>query len=307
MVDAARAGSGCQPGLTVAWRCDVDPDRRPVLTVCAVTVDTEAVTSLTQQWRDDLASWAIPEDIVRQAVTPPWAHAVSQFTVAGPVPDSLSHRTAREALPDGGSVLDVGCGGGKASFALLPNVGRAVGVDEQQGMLDAFAAGGAERGLAVEGILGQWPDVAEVAPVCDVVVCHHVLFNVPDLEPFLRALGTHARRRVVIEIPTVHPMSTLNPLWERFWGLTRPTRPTADDVVAILGDLGIDARSERWTNADFGPQADPNDADQVLAVTRRLCLADERAPEVADALRALGPQPPRDLVTIWWDVATLPA
>lgn len=256
----------------------------------------------TQQWSNDLASWAIPEEILRQAATPPWAHAVAQFTVVGEVPDSPSHRAAREALPEGGSVLDVGCGGGKASFALLPKVGRAVGVDEQQGMLDAFAAGAAERGLPAETMLGQWPDVADQAPVCDVVVCHHVLFNVPGIEPFLRALDAHARHRVVIEIPTVHPMSSLNPLWERLWGLTRPTRPTADDVVAILAELGITASMQRWVSAEFGPQADPNDADQVLAVTRRLCLADERADEVADALRDLGPQPARELVTISWDV-----
>lgn len=265
------------------------------------------MTTRTEQWREDLATWAIPDEIVRQAATPPWAHAVAQFTVDGEVPDSPSHRIAREALPEGGSVLDVGCGGGKATFALLPMLDWAFGVDEQQGMLDAFAAGAAERGLRVETLLGQWPDVAAEAPICDVVVCHHVLFNVPNIEPFLRALSAHARRRVVVEIPHVHPMSNLNPLWERFWGLTRPTRPTSDDVLTILSGLGIDAAQVRWSNPDFGPRADPGDLDQVLAVTRRLCLADERADEVAQALRELGPQPPRELVTVWWDVDTFPS
>ena len=263
------------------------------------------MTNRAQQWQDDLASWAIPEEIVQQAVTPPWAHAVAQFTVVGDVPDSPSHRAAREALPEGGSVLDVGCGGGKASFALIPKVGLAIGVDEQRGMLDAFAAGAADRGLPAQTVLGQWPDAADHAPVCDVVVCHHVLFNVPRIEPFLRALNDHARHRVVVEIPVVHPMSTLNPLWQRFWGLARPTRPTADDVVAILGDLGIEASMQRWVNAEFGPGADPDDVDQVLAVTRRLCLADARADEVATALRELGPQSPRELATISWDVQPL--
>ena len=46
-----------------------------------------------------------------------------------------------------------------------------------------------------------WPDVASQAPPADVVVSSHVLYNVPDIGPFLVALHEHARRRVVVETP----------------------------------------------------------------------------------------------------------
>ena len=100
---------------------------------------TSATDDLLEQWRSDLASWAIPEEILSQAPESPWIHPVSMFTVDDEIPDSHSHRVAREAMPAGGSVLDVGSGGGRASMALVPPSTMLVAVDHQQGMLDAFA------------------------------------------------------------------------------------------------------------------------------------------------------------------------
>ena len=54
------------------------------------------------------------------------------------IKDSPSHKKAREALSDGGSVLDVGCGGGIAAFALAPKINRVFGVDHQPEMLKMF-------------------------------------------------------------------------------------------------------------------------------------------------------------------------
>lgn len=270
-------------------------------------MDTLLVEQLADRWRADLEAWAIPNEILRHATTPPWAHPVALFTVEGEVDDSPSHRAARAALPDHGSVLDIGCGGGRASFALADRAAQVVGVDEQQGMLDAFAAGAAERGLAHVEVLGRWPDAEPAAPVCDVVVCHHVAFNVQSIVPFLRALNDRARRRVVIEMPFQHPMSNLNPLWQRFWGLARPTTPTSDDLIAICAAMGLDVQSERWVDERFGARVDIDDHERMVGIARRLCLPDERADEVAAALAELGPMPPRDLVTVWWDVEALPS
>ena len=69
--------------------------------------------------------------------------------------------------------------------------------------------------------------MAAQAAAADVVTCHNVLYNVPDLEPFLAALTGHARRQVVVELTAAHPLTSLNPLWLRFHGLQRPTGPTA--------------------------------------------------------------------------------
>jgi len=142
-------------------------------------------------------------------------------------------------------------------------------------------------------------------PVTDVVVCHHVLYNVPDLVPFVAALTRHARTRVVVELTARHPLTTLAPLWLRFHGLARPTGPTAEDALAVLGPLVPDVAVQRWTRprtAEYGSLAD-----LVDVTRRRLCLPAERSAEVADALAELGVRDgtPVDLGSSGEDLVTL--
>jgi SAM-dependent methyltransferase len=254
-----------------------------------------------QRWRDDLAAWAIPPEILAAAPESPWIHPVEMFTVTDAVPDSLSHRRAREVLPDGGTVLDVGCGGGRAAVALVPPAGRLVGVDEQQSMLDRFAEAAARTGAEVTTVLGGWPAVAPEAPVADVVVCHHVAYNVADLGPFLVSLGEHGRRRVVLELPITHPLSHMAPYWRMFWNLERPTGPTADDALAVAREAGIDAQLELWTDEAYSARSALTAEQQARFLRIRLCLPEEREPEVAAALAAAGPGAPRRTATLWWD------
>ena len=254
------------------------------------------------QWRADLESWAIPEEILNQAPEPPWIHPVSMFTAPAATEDSLSHRRAREVLPEQGSVLDVGCGGGRAAFALVPPAGSVIGVDQQQGMLDAFAQSALSRGVRSHEYLGQWSDVADDVPMGDVVVCHHVAFNVADIGPFLQALNDHARTRVVLELPMHHPTSSMNPLWMRFWNLERPTSPMATDLWAIACAMGFDAHLEEWADESWGRRVALPDAERVRFARIRLCLTQDRDAEVAAALIAESDAQPRPVVTLWWDV-----
>jgi len=262
----------------------------------------DLAAGLAEEWRADLASWAIPDAILAQAPQAPWIHPVSMFTVEGEVPDSPSHRRAREALPTGGSVLDVGSGGGRASMALVPPAATLVAVDQQQGMLDAFADAAIRRGVTSRLFLGDWPAVADEVPECDVVVCHHVAYNVADIVPFLHALDAHARRRVVLELPQHHPLSGMNPLWKQFWDLDRPTRPTAGDLAGIARALGFDAHLEPWQDATWGQRVTLPDDERVRFARIRLCLTEDRDAEVAAALIAQSDAAPRDVATIWWDV-----
>jgi hypothetical protein len=94
-------------------------------------------------------------------------------------------------------------------------------------------------GVEAVAIEGAWPDAADRTPAADVVVCHHVVYNASDLAAFALRLTDHARHRVVVEMTQHHPTSDLNPLWLRFHGLIRPTRPTADDADAVLRELGL--------------------------------------------------------------------
>lgn len=254
------------------------------------------------RWRDDLAAWAIPPEILAAAPESPWIHPVEMFVAPDEIPDSPSHRRAREAVPEGGSVLDVGCGGGRASLALVPPAARLIGVDEQQGMLDRFAEAASARGVAHETVLGFWPQEAERTPVADVVVCHHVVYNVADLVPFVEALSAHATRRVVLELPTTHPLTNMAPLWREFWGLERPSGPTSEDCLAVVREAGADAVLETWVDEAFSARARLTPEQQAHFMRIRLCLPETREPEVAAFLAAADEPPARRTATIWWDV-----
>ncbi len=252
------------------------------------------------RWRGDLQTWAIPDGILAQAPVSPWIHPVENFTPKGDLRvGTPSRMRALEALPNGGSVLDVGCGGGRAAFGLVPPAASVIGVDQQQGMLDVFAGEAVARGASCATVLGNWPETADSVPACDVVVCHHVLYNVQDLRPFLAALSSHARHRVVAEIPLRHPLSSLSGAWQHFWGLERPLGPTADDALACVRSLGIDARMETFADPPLPPR-EITYAD-VHHTRVRLCLTEDRDGEVREWLEA-NPRPRRELAAVWWDV-----
>ena len=263
-----------------------------------------SLSELADRWRSDLESWAIPDRILAQAPESPWIHPVSMFTVDDDIAASHSHDVARAALPAGGSVLDVGSGGGRASLALVPPAGLLVAVDHQQGMLDAFTAAAERRGVATRTVLGDWPAVADEVAECDVVVCHHVAYNVADIVPFLKALDERARHRVVLEIPQVHPLSGMNPLWKQFWDLDRPVRPTADDLAAIARALGFDVHLDAWQDESWGARVTLPDDERVRFARVRLCLTEDRDAEVAAALIAQSDAQPRQVATLWWDVSS---
>ncbi len=274
--------------------------------------EADPLPGLLARWQSDLAAWAIPAHITAAVEQSPWVLPRQVFarradrvaaTPAGP-----SYERAWGALDPPGSVLDVGSGAGAASLALLPRCTMLTAVDAEPDMLDLLAERARAAGVPARLVPGRWPDVAAQAGTADVVTCHHVLYNVPEIEPFLTALTAAARRIVVVELSAAHPLVSLNPLWLRFHGLVRPVRPTADDLLAILTAMGVRARSRRWSrpeSRDYGSLAELTDVTR-----RRLCLPPERAAEVTTALTDLGidPDHPVDLgssgrqdVTIWWE------
>jgi SAM-dependent methyltransferase len=204
-------------------------------------------------------------------------------------------------------VLDVGAGAGAASLPLLPWCTELTAVDTDGQMLALLGERAAAAGVPATLIEGGWPDVAPDAGPADVVTCHHVTYNVPRIEPFLTALTETARRTVVVEMTAVHPLASLNDLWLRFHGLRRPVGPTADDLLAILAELGIWAEQERWRRpggTDYASFAELTDVTR-----RRLCLPPGRSADVAAALVDSGVDPMhpvdlgssgREVVTIWW-------
>lgn len=266
------------------------------------------------RWSDALAAWAIPQQILDAATRDPWMLPVARF--AGRAdravnrPTGLSFERATEILrPDPGSVLDVGAGAGAASLPLASWATSITAVDGNQLMLDAFAERVISRGVEHREVKGTWPDVASVVAPHDVVVVHHVVYNVADIVPFLEALDARSRRRVVLELPPHHPLTWMNPLWKQFHDVTRPNAPSAGDLVEILGEMeAADLRAESWTHWDPAA-ADGSDTeslnDRAALVAQRICLPVEREPEVAAALADLDPGYRREVVTISWTPAAM--
>lgn len=253
-----------------------------------------------ERWADQLAQWAVPDEIRVAAPEAPRGFDVERFAHiadAAVCQATPSQRIACEAVTDGGSVLDVGCGAGAGALPLAPPAARLIGVDESEGMLEAFAQRAVARGAECDTIAGRWPDVADRAPTADVVVCHNVLYGVADLAAFVGALTAHARRRVVVQLTQRHPTAWLEPYWGAIHGLERPYGPTADDAVAAIGEAGYDVGVERWERLRAGDR-DPDE--QVAFVRRRLCLGPERDDEIRELLDRYPPPASRPVATLWW-------
>lgn len=264
------------------------------------------------RWEAKLRALAVPEEILASAPESPWELPVELFrkraeeALAGR--PSPSTPFAIQALPQGGSVLDVGAGAGAASLPLSSRASHITAFDASREMLKAFLEQARQLPIRAEAVLGTWPDDERLAPAADVVVCHHVLYNVASLDPFVRALVFHAQRRVVVEITERHPLTWMNPLWLQFHGLRRPEEPTSHDAEAALYELGIPVNRKDHTLPRSGGFESPESA--VASVRRRLCLPLEKEPELRKALEKrlvqtnglwnLGP-PQQTVTTFWWD------
>jgi SAM-dependent methyltransferase len=243
-----------------------------------------------ERWAEELAAWVIDPAILAAVPEPPYGFPPGLFGsgrgAAG------THEAVGGGLP--GTVLDVGCGGGAASLPV--GAAELLAVDESAAMLGRYRA--AAGSTPVRTWCGRWPEIAGEVPAADVVVAANVVYNVPDLTPFLAALTAHARKRVVVELTDVHPWTSLAPLWRHFHGQDRPEGPTVELFGEVLAELGIEAESTGWRRADLWRVADPAD---VLAFTRRrLCLPADRDPEIAAALTRLGDDRPPAATTFWW-------
>jgi hypothetical protein len=258
-------------------------------------------SAASQRWADALVQWAIPQELVDAAESSPYFFDPQVFIEAADqalarTSDTASDSVARDALPPHGVVLDVGVGAGAASLRL--GARQVIGVDPSPVLLAAFADRATGRDIEPIAIEGSWPQVAADAPAADVVVCHHVIYNVSDLAPFVVALTAHAIHRIVIEITAVHPMAWLAPYWEALHDLPQPDRPTADDAVSVLTELGLDVRRQDWRRRI--QMIGEASGEQLARIARRLCLPRARHDELRRLLSDRPPPLERNVVTLWW-------
>ena len=254
--------------------------------------------SAAKKWKENLQAWGIPQEIIDQAPESPWIHPPVLFQIPDQIEMTPSHQKAFEALPVDGSILDIGCGGGIAAFAMGTKAGKVIGVDHQPEMLEMFTENAKARNIKSRIHDGFWPAIAESVESADLVVSHHVVYNFPEIVPFIEALITHARKRVVIEMPQQHPRASSNSAWKYFWDLDRPTAPTPSDLVEVLKELGVDAHLLLWE----GKLPVEQDLDKAVRFMRiRMCLPASKDYEIRKFLLDNPPSEIRPLATIWWD------
>ena len=270
-----------------------------------------------ERWGRLLGGREIPAKILEAAPESPWGFPAELFhrraEAATSAETTPTIRRALEALPEAGSVLDVGVGAGATSLPLAGRAAVIVGVDAQPDMLASFRRAAAAARVRAETIEGPWPGVAPQAPIADVAVCGHVLYNVQELEPFVRALDAHAHARVVLELTAEHPLAWMNDLWLELHDVTFPEGPTMEDAVEALVNLGFAVnREERHEAAARGGGCERRE-DAVGLVRKRLCLPAERGDELVaalgdrlrhgpDGLWSAGPAT-QTLATLCWDVS----
>ncbi|HEV2758619.1 MAG TPA: class I SAM-dependent methyltransferase [Acidimicrobiales bacterium] len=265
--------------------------------------DTSSETSVPRpadRWRETVLRSSIPQAILDSAPEPEVSLEPERFRwrpeedAAQPV--RPSRRRALEALPDRGTVLDVGVGGGASSLGLVPKVGLIVGVDPIPGMLESFQASAREVGVAVRAVLGSWPDVADQVEPADVAVCHHAMYRVAELEDFVSALTTRARHRVVVELSAHSPLAGLNPLWKTIHGIDRPDPLVADEAQTVLRSMGFAVERE---DIVLPPRVQEVTPQLVAFARRRLYVGPGRDHDIEQFLREREPQEQR-VAALWW-------
>lgn len=252
------------------------------------------------RWREALAARAVPDEISERAPGPPrrgleperfrWRPEVDAAQPSRP-----SRRRALEALPEAGSVLDVGCGGGASSLGLAPKAGLIVGVDRSEAMLASFEESARGAGINVRSVQGDWPGAGDQIEPVDVAVSHHAIYGVTEIEAFVEALTDHARSRVVIEVSVNGPQAALAPLWKTFHGVDRPLQPIADMAEELLRAMGYDVGRD---DAVAPPRSDGVTPESVAFARRRLHVGPERDPQIEAFLRAMPPE--HRVVALWW-------
>jgi len=268
--------------------------------------------SAAARWRAYLEGWALPADLLAAVPDSPYAWPADlyrrrQRADAGSPPTATT-RTVIGLLPPGGSLLDIGAGTGRVSLPIAARGYSLTAVERNSGMAAELRAEAEAAELEVRVIEGSWPEAASEAGRHDVVVCSHVVYDVADLAPFLRALHEAARVAVVLEAGQRHPWANLIPHYRALHGLERPDGPSGDLLVEVVEEIvGARPHVERWISAARLPFADLQG--MVEFYRRRLLLPVERARELADLLApdiretdgwlSLGGE--TTVLTVWWE------
>lgn len=222
--------------------------------------------------------------------------------------DQILNRLLSEVSPDD-TLIDVGAGGGRYSLPLALHCRQVVAVEPSPSMVHVLEEQAREYGIGnITLVQATWEE-AEVEPA-DLTLCSNVLYTIQEIEPFLRNLESHARKRVLIVMYSTPPQSQIYPLWQEIHGEERIPLPSLPELEDVLRELDIAAQIEM-----LDPQAARGFDSLEQAVNQlssRLYLAEgsdkkarldnispERLEEVDGTFRIRGAQPMEPALVSW--------
>ncbi|MGH8957395.1 MAG: class I SAM-dependent methyltransferase [Acidimicrobiia bacterium] len=263
-------------------------------------------------WRQQLEAWKIPDELLAAVDQSPYGWPKRLWKERGErglgeEATTPTTEIASQLAGPGGAVLDIGAGTGRASFPLTRLGHPVTMLEPNPTMVSSLRELVADRPVAI--VEGRWPEVAEFIDPHAVAMSAHVVYDVPDLVPFLEAMDQKGSG-AVIEMTPEHPWSNLTELYYEFHRLARPDGPTSDDLVAVVRELGRVPEVERWSRpSDMAYES----VSEIIEITgRRLVLPPSRWPELEKHLLprivgepgALQVSPlDREITTVWWRTA----
>jgi SAM-dependent methyltransferase len=156
--------------------------------------------------------------------------------------DPLLDRLLQE-ISSHDTVIDVGAGGGRMALPLALHCQRVVAVEPSPSMASVLEQQARHYGVENVFLVQALWEEAEIQPA-DITLCCHVVYTIQAIEPFLRKLEAHARKRVLIVLYQTPPQSQIYPLWKEVHGEERLPLPSLPQLEQVLLELGINARVE---------------------------------------------------------------
>ncbi|HEU5102688.1 MAG TPA: class I SAM-dependent methyltransferase, partial [Roseiflexaceae bacterium] len=244
-----------------------------------------------------------------------WTGQADRFAAAAqraPQPDGFMRFVLPRLRPDD-LLIDIGAGTGRYEPLLAAAVTEVLAVEPSPSMRARLQQRLADDQLTnVRVSADAWPS-AEI-PACNIAISAHVLYGVPEIEPFLRAMDASARRACFLLLAFRHPSSFVSPFWERLYGEPRLPLPGALECLSALYQIGIAARLELVPVTSRLSYADAQEALADLRWRLRAPANSEYDRLISAAIADLldrtvdGRLAPRDMpeqaAVIWWERPT---
>ncbi|MBI2886200.1 MAG: class I SAM-dependent methyltransferase [Chloroflexi bacterium] len=230
-------------------------------------------------------------------------------------PDRFLERVLEHLAPEH-TVLDVGAGVGRYALPLAQRARHLVAVEPSQGMRSLLESDAAAQGVANLTVVPASWEEAQVEP-CDMVLCSHVVYAVPDIAGFVEKLHAHTRACCFMAVRTSQIAGHLRELWLRVHREERIPEPSFMELYNVLYQrLGVVANVEVMPfRVGRGPLATFDTFEEAVAGVRGQLFLAEGDPREAlvqehlkerlvkdDEGRLVLPGRSVGAAVLWWDM-----